>query len=382
MFSVFVSAFKALPLCAVMGEEDGVFVVHAGVFRDEAVGLKEINDVQRFKYTSMLADEVITSDFHDQVIEDMTWSDPTDRVGVHQNDDRGAGIYFGPDIALGFLQRNGLKTLVRSHEALCNGCESALLGPKEVGCWCWTVFSASNYSGSGNQGAVLEFTSLGEQPKVHRYHSSAARPTEEVERGNMDKLEHYVARRHFRLLKAFQTEDKGNTDKVSGAVWESVMKQVLEMNINWALIRPTLLGTMGEPDGSVRYKQFLDNYVFGEEHHGSTQAFAVANLYDNYSLLRAVFMMWDVDHSGTVDLQEFCNGVKVLNAELKSENKIDAITIFEILDIDGSGEIDLNEFCESYRLVRRSMPNSPLSPPLDSPMTSLSPRSSGPMQWP
>lgn len=351
MFNVFVSAFMALPLCAVIGQENGMFVVHAGLFRDDSVGFDEIEAVDRFKYASMLCDEVVTNTYDDTIVEDMTWSDPTNDPGIHPNDDRGAGVFYGPDIVTRFLSKNNLKTLVRSHEAMCQGSECVEMAG---GFSYWTVFSASNYSGSGNRGAVLCFTGLIEPPEVFKYRSTAAAVQLDV--SNLDRLEHFIARRHFRLLKGFEAKDPTSSGEVSAQDWAAVMGSVLEMNVDFAVIRPTLLGVSGGHAGGVCYNDFLSHYNLGDDNMhqggGGESQFKVANLYDNYPLLNAAFVSWDVNHDGCVDRAEFVEGVRILNEELSPENQIDALYIFDIIDLDHSGEIDLNEFCESYRLVR------------------------------
>ena len=46
----------------------------------------------------------------------MLWSDPAPDDGLEPNDARGVGVLFGPDITQLFLQKNGLRLLLRSHE--------------------------------------------------------------------------------------------------------------------------------------------------------------------------------------------------------------------------------------------------------------------------
>lgn len=66
------------------------------------------------------------------------------------------------------LERNGLRNLVRSHEVVDAGCESFHDG---LG---YTVFSASNYCGLGNQGAIMRWSNRGDENyrgelKISRY---------------------------------------------------------------------------------------------------------------------------------------------------------------------------------------------------------------------
>lgn len=46
---------------------------------------------------------------------EMLWSDPQPQLGRSPSK-RGVGLSFGPDVTAAFLERNGLKLVVRSHE--------------------------------------------------------------------------------------------------------------------------------------------------------------------------------------------------------------------------------------------------------------------------
>jgi len=355
MFNVFGSVFKALPLCGVVGAEqgNGIFVVHAGLFRDQTVALDDINQVNRFAYGTLLndgAEGYITTQRNDELVEDMTWSDPMDDFGKVQNDDRGAGIFFGPDVIDEFLTKNNLSTIVRSHEVMRDGSHNVVFGDIS----CWTVFSASNYSGGNNHGAVLEFRDLSKKPKVHKYRSQEPPSIEDVDKLNMDKLGFHIARRHYRLLTAFEDIDHKKSHQVTLNEWEQVMSNVLEMQIQWGSIRETLSGTDIDEDNKINYKKFLKNYILGKINEMDiNKAISIDSLYDRFEMLQAVFRAWDVDHNGSVDQDEFARGINVLNElEPDPQQQLDADLIFRMIDIDGSGEIDLNEFCESYRLLQ------------------------------
>lgn len=223
----------------------------------------------------------------------------------------------------------------------------------------WTVFSASNYSGSDNKGAVLEFFALDHQPKVHRYQSSAPLGVAEVDRRNLGKLEHYIAQRRPQLTQGFKKVDKNNSGRVSLSDWAHVMHSTLEMSIDWTQIRHTLGGcelSRAQPGvlPTIQYSIFLETYVLGNS-RDSNKAFSLLQLYDSFPMLQAVFQSWDADHSSEVDQEEFTRAIELMNKELKHHQQIKPEEIFPLIDIDNSGSIDLNEFCESYRLVNPSM---------------------------
>lgn len=84
---------------------------------------------------------------------EMLWSDPQPSKGRAPSK-RGVGLSFGPDVIASFLERNGLKLVVRSHEVKDAGYEVEANGQLV------TIFSAPNYCDQmGNKGALLRFDS-------------------------------------------------------------------------------------------------------------------------------------------------------------------------------------------------------------------------------
>eukprot|EP00891_Asterochloris_glomerata_P000772 jgi/Astpho2/772/gw1.00016.111.1_t len=47
---------------------------------------------------------------------EVLWSDPAKAPGLFANESRGVGLIFGPDITKAFLEENGLRLIIRSHE--------------------------------------------------------------------------------------------------------------------------------------------------------------------------------------------------------------------------------------------------------------------------
>ena len=127
------SLFDSLPLAAIVG--DRVFCVHGGL-SPRAGSIDTIIGLHRF------------SDIDHGVMSDLTWSDPFFATGFQYNH-RGCGQLFGEDITTEFVRRNNLLFVCRAHQCVKDG-------------YCWahsekilTLFSAPNYCGQGNLGAIM-----------------------------------------------------------------------------------------------------------------------------------------------------------------------------------------------------------------------------------
>ena len=125
MYDLFSELFCYLPIGHCINKK--ILVVHGGLFAKDGVKLE---DIAKFNRVREPADEGIMCE--------CLWSDPTDLNGRHPSK-RGVGVQFGPDVAERFLDDNGLKMLVRSHEVKQEGYEY------QKGGRVLTVFSAPNY---------------------------------------------------------------------------------------------------------------------------------------------------------------------------------------------------------------------------------------------
>jgi len=140
VFQLFIEVFHCLPLAYCLGGQ--VLVVHGGLFSRDDVTLDDIRKIERRREPP---DEGLMSE--------ILWSDPQAMPGRAPSK-RGVGLSFGPDVTANFLERNGLKLVVRSHEVKDAGYEV------EAGGKLITVFSAPNYCDQmGNKGALLKFDS-------------------------------------------------------------------------------------------------------------------------------------------------------------------------------------------------------------------------------
>lgn len=110
-------------------------------------------------------------------IEDLFWSDPDPRgrKGCRKNEDRKMACFFGSDITQQFLKKYNLSMLIRSHQVKQDGYEYAHDGKL------LTVFSASNYCGGSNWGAVVRWFVLSLQLSKENYFDIFSRDFDEEE---------------------------------------------------------------------------------------------------------------------------------------------------------------------------------------------------------
>ncbi|KDD75869.1 calcineurin-like phosphoesterase [Helicosporidium sp. ATCC 50920] len=138
LVDVFRETFCCLPLAYVLNSQ--VLVLHGGLFSRDDVTLDDLRAIDRFREPP-----------EEGLMCEALWSDPQPEPGRAPNK-RGVGVAFGPDVTKAFLERNGLKLLVRSHEVKDEGYEVAHDG------YCVTIFSAPNYCDQmGNKGAFIRF---------------------------------------------------------------------------------------------------------------------------------------------------------------------------------------------------------------------------------
>jgi serine/threonine-protein phosphatase PP1 catalytic subunit len=141
MWSAFNEVFDCLPLAAVIGEK--IFCVHGGL-SPELADLSQIEDLQR----PLAADEM------SGLVCDLLWSDPTPQQDEFIPNDRGAGRGFGPAITRAFCAYFGFDFVLRAHQASYQGYEFSFYPETTV----LTLFSAPDYCGMGNRGALLNIS--------------------------------------------------------------------------------------------------------------------------------------------------------------------------------------------------------------------------------
>jgi len=152
LVELFQRFFNSMPIAALVGE--WAFVIHGGLFREPNITIEDVR-----KINNRRAPPQALKTYDDNLLFDALWADPHGGLGVKVGSSRGAfSATFGSDVTKDFCARNGVKSIVRSHQLpkQRRGFEiqhdSMLL----------TIFSASNYGGAcRNKGGVLIFDEHG-----------------------------------------------------------------------------------------------------------------------------------------------------------------------------------------------------------------------------
>lgn len=145
-------------------------MVHGGLFHATDVNINDLESIERTLFsledmpeggeTLQPFPRFQKQEFLSQLVRDALWSDPVDEHGTRESI-RGAGVGFGPDITTHFLNNNGLKMVVRSHECIRSGYDepysSTVIPNTAAAPVLCTIFSASDYGGCGNSAAYLVF---------------------------------------------------------------------------------------------------------------------------------------------------------------------------------------------------------------------------------
>jgi diadenosine tetraphosphatase ApaH/serine/threonine PP2A family protein phosphatase len=181
-FDELTNTFRHLPIACVLN--CSVFCVHGGI----SPTLGFVHEL------STLTKPVKIPKYG--LIADLVWSDPQKDIREWAPGRRGIAHDFGYIALAGFLSRNNLKFLLRSHQP-CNGFEWAFSDRPEYSHHCLTIFSTSNYCNLGNHGSVASIDMDGSEPVL----TSLAPLTEE------DKEKYRVVFPHWLLLKGGRKTD-------------------------------------------------------------------------------------------------------------------------------------------------------------------------------
>ncbi|ANQ05894.1 Serine/threonine-protein phosphatase [Plasmodium coatneyi] len=155
VYYAFMESFDTIPLSAVI---NGKFLAVHGGLSPQLVLLNQICSFTRFQEPPRSG-----------IFCDILWSDPIDEdkeehtiqtESYFPNDIRGCSYFFGYNAATTFLEKNGLLSIIRAHEAQLEGYKMHQTNLKTGFPIVITIFSAPNYCDVyNNKGAVLKFDS-------------------------------------------------------------------------------------------------------------------------------------------------------------------------------------------------------------------------------
>jgi Ca2+-binding EF-hand superfamily protein/diadenosine tetraphosphatase ApaH/serine/threonine PP2A family protein phosphatase len=379
-----------------------VIVLHGGLFSQPGVSLEDLMAADRKIYSldksNMMPNQFQSSSpekspqtdddaerqyYLIQLVTEMLWSDPQPIEGRLPSP-RGEGIIFGVEPTIEFLRTNDLRLIVRSHECVRCGFDQPFVEEgKELLC---TIFSASNYAGSGNHGAFMMFTTCAEAEgsqevkpldhlteqksahvgastdamhklyyTVHSYGGNDQEEEQDLRDTTRASLANLILRKKESLRRAFEAEDVAKRGEVSVDVFAKVMEEVTQIHVEWLLLLPLLLP--GRSEGTmVDYNQLLGGFQLQLE--GISTASNEQNracfdgLYVNRRELEAMFAFFDRDKNGSISRDEFRQGCEALNAHLPAESHLTGLErVMDLLDFDRSGTIEVAEFFEGFRFM-------------------------------
>jgi len=385
IFDVAENLFASLPIGCLIANH--TLVVHAGVNEDMT-----LYQMQRFPRLGMK--DVLKSD---NLMQDVLWSDPNDDLDSTCvfNTQRNAGKTYSLGVVRDFLQRENLKRLVRSHEAVIEGVVKKDCGDDTE---LYTVFSASNcprHSGFSD-GAALKFVKgnieiikwtieKDDIDKIFKFDVShilnydndgdgkvsreeAARDPEilaifdELDSDNDGHLNMSDIKRAIRLLRrnrvslmSYFSKNKyalmnaceaiGKNGKIKTTDWLNILNDVLQVEgVDWQ-------GLLHIKTNEVNYKQILNNAMASSSsgQNMCVKGSELHDLYEHYDRVAAIFHWIDKDHSGELDKDEIRKACEIINSKLPIVEKLDPNKLFSEMDLDNSGEVDLNEFLEISR---------------------------------
>ncbi|XP_063220678.1 uncharacterized protein LOC134530059 [Bacillus rossius redtenbacheri] len=136
MWQTFMDSFNCMPVAAVVG--DKIFCCHGGISPD----LRSLDDVRAIERPTDVPEIGLLCD--------LLWSDPDHNVLYWgKNTERAISVTYGSRAVKEFLANTNLELICRAHQMVNAGYEFFI--DREV----ITVFSAPNYIGHGNDGAIM-----------------------------------------------------------------------------------------------------------------------------------------------------------------------------------------------------------------------------------
>ncbi|CAF1220604.1 unnamed protein product [Rotaria sordida] len=363
LLDLFKDIFSWLPIYSyVDAGKPKIMIVHGGI--SDRVNLKKINTLTRNRYVSIEVQPESKSggkrltpdeDSEYRQIQDLFWSDPDphNRQGCRKNDARKMACFFGPDITEQFLNKYNLSMLIRSHQVKQEGYE--FTHDRKV----LTVFSASNYCGGSNWGAVVRWDYNEQEPWLIQYKTESV----EMEKLSFNKqvtlfedpvyqsLVEKIMTNKSLLQKEFEKADKNKTKHLPLTVWSEIMATVLQIDLPWLTLRSKLVQ---EDTQGILYNTMFEGYILDNTKLQMSNPGIMEDLYMWKDMLMLLFNLIDYNHSGFISRNEFSDVVKLLLRGENGTGDVNEAYIEELssaMDLDKNGKIDINEFLESFRIV-------------------------------
>ncbi|CAM9136881.1 unnamed protein product, partial [Ectocarpus fasciculatus] len=360
-YTMFCEIFNNLPLCAVVN--DSIFVVHGGLFHETDVTLDDINNITRTDYKAEKANPDTERNRNDPtgfylrtLQQCALWSDPHKFDVVVPNNKRGAGMLFGVSMTNAFLGKNKLKLIVRSHECAQDGIDWPFRGTS-VGNKLCTLFSASDYSASGNKAAYMVFYNHNvpgaDQVEMsnmyfstHVFSTSANNSYSDLaQQESVHLLHDLIVKKRNALKSNFAAADVAGSGFITKSKWAEIMLEVTKVSILWIPMIPIIVPPDALKGVELDYETFLLKYQVGTTEKDAN----INELYAQREKLERIFKFFDTDGGGTISREEFRVGCEAINRTLPAEKNIgNADAILDLMDFDGNDEIDLNEFFEVW----------------------------------
>ena len=137
--------FDNLPVACLV---NGLYLTMHGGISDQLQKVSTINKLDRFREVD-----------EEGLLADLLWADPAPQRKCNRdycfNDDRQISVIFGKNPVKSLLKREGLRAIIRGHQMKQKGYKFHQWDGEEEFPPVITVFSAPNYSGSGNDAAVV-----------------------------------------------------------------------------------------------------------------------------------------------------------------------------------------------------------------------------------
>ncbi|KAG5509868.1 hypothetical protein JKF63_07513 [Porcisia hertigi] len=391
VFRLIQRCFCALPLATLIG--DKIFVVHGGLPRRRGVSINDISRIQRFRQIPM---PNYSQPEEDEIFQDLLWSDPVESIEGWCESQRGAGVEFGSDVTMEFLQTNKLELVVRSHEECLCGYEEhhnrKLL----------TVFSASNYDGpDSNYGAICTFIGDNLEPSYHTYQiaedeyeepqvvslvdsfamttlNGAKLVSLAATLGNcsngvgasgfvhrmilhrrtkddiLRELRDRIYQRRHRLLAYFSKLDRTSNGSLWMIEWVESMRNVLNLDLPWYFLRGYLVGV--DDRSRIWYAPFLNNFhsilhdLWGDHWRQSvcSRVLQQQRMHHRSQLVSAAF------NKDVVNYNEFCSVMRAIDYTMSD---CQLFELFESFDETGSGHISGPDFLKKMQQIANGKPD-------------------------